>query len=168
MKNALRLLAVALAAVPLAALAVEKPAKGDKLIDVEVLTLDGRRTTLTKVINGRVAVFKFGATWCGWCNRQLGEFNKVAKDYPKEKVAVFDIDVGEGAEKVREHGKRMKLAFTTYLDPKGAAAARYAVRGIPVSIVAAPDGTILFRSYYTPYEKLQPFIKEALGASKEK
>ena len=167
MKHVARLAAVALLLAPVSAIAAEKPAQGDKLIDVEVQTLDGQKTTLTKIINGRVAVFKFGATWCGWCNKQLAEFNKVVKNYPKEKVAVFDIDVREGASKVREHAERMKTAFPTYLDPDGAAAARYQVRGIPVTIVAAPDGTILYRRYYTPYEKLEPYIKKALEAGEK-
>ena len=164
MKCATRLLAAALLLAPVAAFAAQKPGKGDKLVDVELVTLDGQKTTLTKVINGRVAVFKFGATWCGWCTRQLAEFKKVAEKYPKDKVAVFDIDVGEGAEKVRRYGERLKLNFETYLDPKNAAVARYSVRGIPVTIVAAPDGTILYRGYYTPLFRLEPFIKEGLKA----
>ena len=43
--------------------AAEKPAKGDKLINVPLVTLSGKRTSLAKLAKGRVVVFEFGATW---------------------------------------------------------------------------------------------------------
>ena len=143
-----------------------KPGKGDKLVDAQLFTLDGKPIKLSEAINGRVAVFKFGATWCGWCNKQLVDFNKVAKTYPKSKVAVMDIDVGEPAAKVRAHAKKANVTFTTVLDPKGAAAGKYNVSGIPVTIVAGHDGIILFRGYYTRFGQLKKYIDRALAMLK--
>jgi len=139
----------------------QRPGRGDRLVDVELTTLEGEKTQLLQLINGRVAVFEFGATWCGWCTRQLAEFNTVARRYANDTVAVFDIDVNEGARVVAAHAKAHKVAFQTVLDPNGRAAGRYNVSGIPVTIVAAPDGTILYRGYYTPFDRLNRIIAPA-------
>ena len=51
------------AACGLAEAAGEKPGVGDKLINVPLTTLSGKKTSLAKLAKGRVVAFKFGATW---------------------------------------------------------------------------------------------------------
>jgi peroxiredoxin len=164
-------MALSLALVSCTGIGQESPSKGDKLVDVEVTTLDGETQKLSEIQNRRVLVFKFGATWCGWCNRQLVDFNKVDKAYDDDKVVVVDIDVKEPAAEVAAHAKEAGVTFTTVLDPKGAGAARYNVRGIPVTIVADHEGTILYRGNYTTFAVLRKTIDPAvenLEASRKK
>ncbi|NQT88883.1 TlpA family protein disulfide reductase [bacterium] len=135
----------------------------EKLTDVEVTTLEGKTQKLSDIRNGRVLVFKFGATWCGWCNKQLVDFNTVDKTYDDDKVIVLDIDVNEPAKKVADHAKSAGVTFTTVLDPKGAAAAKYNVSGIPVTLVVDHEGTILYRGNYTPFSVLKKHIDPAVA-----
>ena len=132
-----------------------------KLADVPLTTLDGQKTSLAELTKGKVVVLKFGATWCGWCTKQLAEFNKVAGEYG-DKVLVLDIDVREPASKVKAHGERHNFQGTTLLDPTGEAARAYGVEGIPHTIVADADGNILFKGNYTPFAKLKAAIDKAL------
>jgi peroxiredoxin len=142
-----------------------QPGTGGTLRDVPLVTLDGQETSLMKLIGRRVAVFKFGATWCPPCTRQLADFSKVREAYPEDQVAVIDIDAGEPADLVRRHARKHGVTFTTVLDPQGEAAKAYNVTAIPVTIVASRDRTILHRGHYTPFSKLKPHIDSALGAA---
>ena len=142
-----------------------KPAKGDKLFDVRVTTLDGKPTTLARVIGGRAVVFKFGATWCEPCTLQIAELNQARGAYPSDKLAVIDVDLGEPAALVKRHAAEHGVAFTTVLDPTSKAATVYGVTSIPVTIVAAPDGTVLYRGGYTTFSTLKAYIDEALATS---
>ena len=166
MKLVARLVSVAFVAPLLAGcVAGPKPAKGDKLFDVRVATLDGKATTLSRVIAGRAVVFKFGATWCEPCTRQLAELNRARGAYPSDRLAVIDIDLGEPAALVKRHAAQHGVTFTTVLDPTSKAATVYGVTSIPVTFVAAPDGTVLYRGGYTTFGKLKAHIDEALAAS---
>ena len=138
------------------------PGRGEKLIDVELATLDGKTASLQEMTRGKVAVFKFGATWCEWCNRETPVFNQVASRYPKDLLSVFQIDVDEPAATVEAHLTRHATSYPTLLDPQGKAASRYNVSGIPVVIVAGPDGSILYRGYYTAFDELNRSIAPAV------
>ena len=48
------------------------------------------------------------------------------------------------------------------LDPTGAAATKYNVKGLPTLIVADHEAKILLRSYYVPFAKLEPLLDEAV------
>ena len=145
--------------------AAEKgPQVGDKVIDFTLKSVDGTEVKTADVRKDSVFLLKFGATWCGWCNKEAPHLIAVNKDYAG-KVVVLDVDVKEPAEKVVAHNKTLGTTYTTLLDPKGEVAASYGVSGIPVVIIADKEGTILYRGYYTKLEDLKKVID---GALKEK
>jgi peroxiredoxin len=137
------------------------PQVGDKVVDFNLKGLDGKVVKTAEFREDKVFVLKFGATWCGWCNRQIPELNKVQKEYA-DKVAVLDVAVREKADKVQAHNKKKGTKYNTVLDPKGIVAAKYGVRGIPVVIVADQDGKILYKGYYTKFAVLKKVIDKAL------
>lgn len=142
----------------------EKPGVGDKLVDVPLTTLDGKKTTLDKLVKGRVALIKFGATWCPPCKVQMKEFEKVIDAYG-DKVTLLDIDLREPASKVKAYHKRNKFRTPTVLDPKGEAAQKYNVQGIPTVFITSHTGQILFRAYTTPFAGLKPILDKAIEAA---
>lgn len=159
-------LLVVLAVLPLSCgVAAEKPGVGDSVVDFELKGLDGKAVKTEEARKDKVFLLKFGASWCVWCNRQVPHLNKVTEEY-KDKVAVLDVDVKEEADKVREHNKKVGTKYTTLLDPDGKASAQYAVRGIPVVIVADKAGKVAYRGYYTDYAKLKEVIDGLLKTEK--
>jgi thiol-disulfide isomerase/thioredoxin len=140
----------------------EKPGVGNKLINVPLTTLDGKKTTLAKLVKGRVTAFKFSATWCAPCTLQLREFDKVIDTYG-DKVVVLDIDIRESARKVKAYHAKNKFRTPTVLDPTGAAARRYNVEGIPTVIIADHKARILLRGYYIPFAKLKRILDKAVA-----
>lgn len=140
----------------------ETPGKGNRLLDAPLYTLDGQRTSVLQMARGKVAVFKFGASWCHWCTKQIPHLNEVAKRYPKDKVVVFDIDVQETAKVAQAYAEKEGIAYPMLLDPRGTAATLYSLSGIPVVIVADADGIVLYRGNYTAFEELDRVIAPAV------
>lgn len=146
----------------------EKPGRGDKLLDVALYTLDGRKTSLLEMARGRVAVFEFGATWCVPCTKQIAHLNEIAARYPKDAVSVFGIDLREDPRTVQAHMQRHGAAYPVLLDPRGTAAALYSISAIPVTIIAGPDQTIVYRSSAATVGQMERAIDPLLAALKAK
>ncbi|MFW6159242.1 MAG: TlpA family protein disulfide reductase [Planctomycetota bacterium] len=140
---------------------------GDKVKDFKLKTPKGTAVPTAKFREGKVFLLKFGATWCGWCNKQVPHLNKVAEEYGK-KVAVLDVDIKEGADRVRAHNKKLGAKFVTVLDTKGIVAGKYGVRGIPLVIIADQDGKIVYRGNYTPFQNFKKQIDPLLKGEEEK
>ena len=157
------LLAVALFALvlPACAAGAEGPKVGDKVVDFQLKSVNGRLVKTAEARKDRVFVLKMGATWCGWCNKQIPHLNKVQQEYGN-KVAVIDVDIEEPLSRVKTHNEKNGVKYTTVLDTNGQVAARYGVQGIPVLIIADKDGKIVYRGNYTEYEVLKAKIDELL------
>ena len=143
-----------------------KPGEGDKLIQVPLTTLDGKETSLAALVKGRVTAFKFGTTWCGWCNKLLGEFDKAIAVYG-DKVVFLDIDVSEPPKLVKSHHEKGGFKTPVVLDPKGKAAAKYNAEGFPTFLIADHKGKILLRGYYVPFEQFKPLLDKAVEAAEK-
>lgn len=144
----------------------ERPGKGDKLVDFPVYTLEGQRTSLVEVTRGKVAVIKFGASWCTWCTRQIPALNQLAARYPKEAVAVVDVDLQESREVVQAYAQKNGVTYTMLLDPRGAGAVLYEIKAIPVTIIAGPDGTIAYRGSYATFNEMDRVVASLVANAK--
>jgi peroxiredoxin len=161
-KQTLIVLAVVTVVVAPLALGGKKAAEvGEKVADFKLEDLSGKKVDTTDFRKDKVFVLKFGATWCGWCNRQIPHLNKVQKEYG-DQVAVLDVSVREKAEKVKPHNKKHKVNYKTVLDTDGSVAGQYGVRGIPVVIVANRKGKVVYRGHYTKFEVLKKHITPLL------
>jgi len=161
-----------MSALPSSVRAADKPAPkppqlGDKVVDFTLRDVRKRKVSTARARKDRIFLLKFGATWCGWCNRQVPHLNAVVKAYGK-KVFVLDVDKNEKAAVVKAHNKKLRTKYLTVLDPAGVAAARYGVSGIPVVIIADKKGTIVYRGYYTPFRKLKKVIDALIEKDKGK
>ncbi len=149
--------------VPGCMMPTEKPAKGEQLLDFPVYTLDGQQSTLFEATKGKVAVIKFGASWCVWCTRQIPAMNQLAVRYPKEAVVVVDVDLQENLKVVQDYAKKNGVVYTMLGDPRGTGAQLYGIKAIPVTIIVGPDRKIAFRGAYTTFKEMDRVVA-SLGA----
>lgn len=143
---------------------------GGEAVNFALRDLDGELVDFREATAGKAVVLKFGALWCGWCNKQSEDFQTLQDQLDPEKAVIFEVSVrgDEPVEKVREKQQSLGLRHTIVRDPENDAAAKYGVSGIPAVFVISPDGTIAYRGYYTPADKLMREVEKALeGASKE-
>ena len=140
--------------------------KMDKIKDFELPDLEGKKVKLSQVIQGKPFILKFGATWCGWCQRQTPILKKVVEKHG-DKVPVLEVDIQEKKEKVKKNAERHKVNYPVLLDLDGSVARAYGVGGIPVVIVGDRQGRVVYRGYYTPLEKLEKQIEKAMKQSQD-
>ena len=148
-----------------------KPAAGDRLLDFGVYTLEGQKTNLSDAIKGKVAVIKFGASWCPYCTKEIPHLNRLAAAYPKDLVAVIDINLQEDLKTAQAYAKKSEVAYTMLLDPRGTGAAIYNISSIPVTLIAGPDGMIAYRGEYSTFNQMDavvgPLVEKLKAASKK-
>lgn len=103
--------------------------------------LDGRTVSAESWL-GQPAVINFWATWCIPCEIELPELIALSENG----VRVVAVNLGEPPAQIQGWLEARQLAptpdFMIPLDLTGMIAARYALRGQPMSFVLAPDGKI--------------------------
>jgi thiol-disulfide isomerase/thioredoxin len=94
--------------------------------------LDGRERTLGK--SGRPILVHFFATWCEPCRAELATLQKFFARRSDD-VAVFAIDVGEVAARVRRFVDTAPVSFPILLDEDRAVTKAWRVDSLPTTIV---------------------------------
>ena len=79
-------------------------------------TLDGRTMSIAD-LRGKVAVVNFWGIWCGWCVKEMPDYQKLAEKYAgASDVVILTINNDESVEKVKKWMAEKKYAFPVLLD----------------------------------------------------
>ncbi|MFA4986904.1 MAG: TlpA disulfide reductase family protein [Candidatus Brocadiia bacterium] len=119
---------------------------GKPFVDFTAKTWDDKEFSLSQAISGKTAIIKFGAIWCGYCERMWPELKKINDEM--KNVVIIEVDIlstekGETREKVAASVKSKKTPWTVVLD-EGSIFQIYNVEGqggIPQTAFIGPDGT---------------------------
>jgi thiol-disulfide isomerase/thioredoxin len=119
------------------------------------LALPAGAPVAAEQLRGRVAVIDFWATWCGPCQHELPELERLYRRFSGDRrVAFYAVDVSaadtpdeqgdtpaQASEFLRKHGYRMPLAF----DAGGRAAKALHAHGLPTLLVLDRSGRVRLR-----------------------
>ncbi len=86
---------------------------GEEAADFKVTTTDGQKVSLSDLLEGKdVAVVVLFATWCGPCEKEFPEMDKVYRKY-QDKIGMIglDIDVLDNDDAAREYAESHDLSF---------------------------------------------------------
>lgn len=103
-------------------------------------TLDGAELSLAE-LRGRWVLVNFWATWCLPCREEMAYLQRLAQEDPDE-VIVVGVNMRESPEVVQDFVAKTGVSFPILLNPDDATLLSYDVRGLPLTAVIAPDGSL--------------------------
>jgi thiol-disulfide isomerase/thioredoxin len=105
-------------------------------------TLDGKEVSLA-ALKGKTAVVNFWGIWCGWCVKEMPEYQQLAKKYAKDpSVAILTVNNDGDPQSVRKWMAEQKYDFAVLLDD--GFVTRNKVAGFPTTWFLDPKGRIAF------------------------
>ena len=102
--------------------------------------LDGKYVSLHDY-RGKIIIVNFWATWCGACDEEMPDLEKVNAE--NEDVVVLAVNVEEGKEKVKQYIKDGGYTFPVLLDEKGDLAKQYYISAFPTSYFVNEEGILV-------------------------
>jgi peroxiredoxin len=143
-KTLLSLVFVSLLAVSLAHGADAAPSPQSKMAapDFTLQDLSGKTWRLSDQ-KGKVVLLDFTTTWCPWCVKDIPNLKKISEKFKNQKFEFAAIYINESQQKVASFIQKKDIRYRVLLDPNGAIARQYQVRGVPTKVVVDKDGTIL-------------------------
>lgn len=140
-------------------------AAGQKFIDFEMLTPDGKPVKLSDYVGkGKVVLVDFWASWCGPCRREMPNIVEAYAKYKGKNFEIVGVSLDQDADKWKDAIKKLNITWPQMSDLKGwqnEGAQLYAVNSIPHTMLVDADGTILARGLHG--EKLQTKLEEVLN-----
>ena len=108
---------------------------------------DNNTTVSLSEWRGKVVLLNFWATWCSPCIREMPSIQKLSKLLSKESFAVLALSQDiQGWSKIRPFIRKYQLNdLPIYNDPKLSGAKKFAVKGLPTTILLDRDGRELGR-----------------------
>jgi thiol-disulfide isomerase/thioredoxin len=144
---------------------MQSPLVGKPAPDFELKLLDGGKFRLSQH-KGHVVVLDFWATWCGPCVNAMPQVDKAVEELKDQNVELVAVNMQEDAKAIHTLLDRLELKPTVALDQDGKTAEKYAVTGIPQTVIIDPEGNIarLFIGAGPTFgEQLGASLKDVLG-----
>ncbi len=150
------------------ALSAIKPLGAPEALPALTLTTpDGREVTLADYL-GRGVVLNFWATWCAPCVREMPELDRLNAALAPVGIDVLAASMDRGGHSVIAAFYE-KIGITNLAalhDPKGVAARALGIRGLPTTLIIAPDGREVARIegiHHYDTDSTKAYLKRCIG-----
>ena len=137
-------------------------APGKHFIDLNLTDYKTKKPVkLSKVIDGKVALIDFWASWCGPCRREIPNIAEIHKKYGGKDFVVVSLNVWDKPDAQAKAIKDLGMTWTQLTDATRDATDTYGVDGIPQILLIGKDGVIIARDLRG--EEIERAVKKALG-----
>jgi thiol-disulfide isomerase/thioredoxin len=93
-------------------------------------------------IKGKVALFEFWTTWCGFCADEAAFVDKIGKELAPKGLILLAIDVGESKKTVKKYLEQHPRDCKIVMMEDTNLAAMYQANAYPIYVVIDRDGFI--------------------------
>lgn len=104
-------------------------------------TTSGEKFT-NNSIKGKVALFEFWTTWCGFCADEAAFVDKIGKELAPRGLILLAIDVGESKKTVKKYLEQHPRDCKIVMMEDTNLAAMYQANSYPIYVVIDRDGFI--------------------------
>ncbi len=132
--------------------------EGNIAPDFEVRLLSGETSKLSDY-KGKIVLLNFWATWCGPCQIEMPDFQKLHEEYG-ENLVILAIDLGEQESEVNEFIEAKGYTFDIGIDEM--AEIKYPILAFPTTFLLNKDGRIDYFGEGVPSNDVYSFYKEKI------
>jgi thiol-disulfide isomerase/thioredoxin len=104
-------------------------------------TTSGEKFT-DESIKGKVVLFEFWTTWCGYCAGEAGFVDQIAKEFSDQGLLVVAVNVGESKKTVRKYLDQHPRTIPIVLMEDTNLAAMYQATVYPIYVLVDREGNI--------------------------
>ncbi len=134
-----------------------------KIPNLDLKLLNGKKTTIYKLLESGPLLIDFWATWCKPCKIVMQHLNQYHNEYKEKgfKVVMINQDTPRSLGKVKSYINSKNYDFFVSIDPNQQIAKKLNGQIMPNLILINQDGTIQWRHQgYMPGEEIE--IKEQI------
>jgi len=113
--------------------------------DFSMTTLDGAPMRLSD-LRGRWVVINFWATWCEPCIREIPTLGRIADEYA-DTLTILGVNMREERAQVTAFVRDLGVRYPILVNPDDETLVTYTVVGLPQTLIIAPDGELVWRSF---------------------
>ncbi len=106
----------------------------------------GGRTVDSMSLRGKVVVLNFWATWCAPCKEEMPALQRLQQSLPSAQFVVIAVTADQQRDAIALFAKTSGLTFPILLDESKDVSLAYGVRGLPMTVIIAQDGTLVGRA----------------------
>jgi len=128
-----------------ATMAVAHDTSGSEAPGFTLATPEGQTLALSS-FRGRVVFLNFWATWCPPCRLEMPSMERLHQEFKDQGLAILAVDIEESPKLVAKFMREFRLTFPALLDSDSRVSSRYAVRGLPTTVLIDRRGRIAGRA----------------------
>lgn len=138
----------------------------DEAPDFSLEPLEGDVPIVLSDLRGKVVLVDFWSSWCPPCRAEAADLASVYKEYDGQPVEFIGVAMWDNKGDAIQHLERYDVTYLNGLDPRGAVALDYGVRGLPEKYFVDQQGVIV-RTFTGPMspELLRATLNEILSES---
>lgn len=108
--------------------------------DFTLTNLQGEEVSLSDY-RGKIVFINFWATWCGFCDKEMPDFQKLSEE--NDDLVILAVDVMEDKKIVENYIEKGGYDFEVVLDEDGKVAMTYLVSPLPTTYFIDKEGILL-------------------------